>query len=227
MARARQRKVALIPARGGSKGIPGKNLKLVDGVPLLVRSIAAARESGRIDEIFVSSDDRQILDTASRHGATPVVRPAELAMDSSSSESALLHALPALGDPAIIVFLQCTSPFTTPADIAHLVDALDQPRFNSALCVIEDHGFLWTADASGEGRGINHDPLRARVRRQDLPPQFRESGQGYAFRTAAFLQTKNRFCPPMALVVTRHPPIEVDDARDLLVAEAFAKSSRT
>lgn len=217
------RAIAIIPARGGSKGIPGKNLRPVGGVPLLARTIGSARASDRIGAIYVSSDNAEILALASEHGAVPVTRPAGLAGDASSSEAAVLHALPYLAQSAeIIVLLQCTSPFTKPSDITRLVAALDDLHFNSALTVIDDHSFLWTANGKGEGTGINHDAAVQRARRQDLPPQYRESGQGYAFRRKAFEVLRTRFCPPVALVRTTHPPLEIDEPLDLVLAECIA-----
>jgi CMP-N-acetylneuraminic acid synthetase len=223
--RKRALAVAVILARGGSKGIPGKNLLKLGGIPLLARAVLAARGAGRIKQVYVSSDDEGILSVAAEYGGLPVRRPADLAGDTSPSELALLHALTFMRttavDPDILVFLQCTSPFTSSSDVDCLVAALDESVFQSALTVIEDHSFLWAKDDRGEAVGINHDPAKPRAMRQQLPPQYRESGAGYAMRVGAFERSGNRFCPPVALVQTSHPPLEIDTLADLKFAETL------
>jgi len=223
--------VAVIPARGGSKGVPGKNLRKLGGIPLVARTIVAARASVRIERVYVSSDDEVILRTAAEYGAMPITRPRDLAHDKSASELALLHALSVIRDrgdsPEVLVFLQCTSPFTEASDIDRLVTALDEARYRAALTVSEDHSFLWTIDAKNEAQGVNHDPSQQRLMRQQLPRQYRENGAGYAMRVEAFERSHNRFCPPIALVTTSHPPLEIDTESDFEIAEAILDRSHT
>ncbi|HWH96886.1 MAG TPA: NTP transferase domain-containing protein, partial [Pseudolysinimonas sp.] len=113
--------VAVIPARGGSKGVPGKNLRRVGGMPLIGRAVAAARAASRVDRVVVSTDDDEIAAVAREWGAEVVDRPAALAGDTASSESALMHTLDTLRsrgvETGILVFLQATSPFIDPADL--------------------------------------------------------------------------------------------------------------
>ncbi len=223
----RKKVVAIIPARGGSKGVPGKNLRKVGGVPLVARSIEAASSSERIDAVYVTSDDPSILKLATECGAIAINRPLELARDESSSEDALVHALlliEAGGDkPEIVVFLQCTSPFTTADDINALVDALNDETFDCSLTVSRDHSFLWRLSADGSGKGVNHDETAIRQRRQDREAQFRENGAGYAMRVGPFLERRHRFCGPVALVETLFPPIEIDEPGDIELAEALSR----
>lgn len=117
--------VAIIPARGGSKGIPYKNIKLVGGKPLIAWNIIAAKKSKFIDDVYVSTDDEKISSIALSYGAKIINRPAELARDESSSESALLHAIGQINSEGVfpneIVFLQCTSPLTTCEDIDNCI----------------------------------------------------------------------------------------------------------
>jgi N-acylneuraminate cytidylyltransferase len=218
--------VCIIPARGGSKGIPRKNLRSVGGVPLVARSIRAARAAGRVDAVIVSTDDAEIAAVAEAHGARAVMRPEALATDTASSEVALIHVLEVLAGegshPDLVVFLQCTSPFTTAAEIDRCVAALDDPRAAAALSVVSDHGFLWTADADGFAIGVNHDWTQPRKRRQDLPPQYRETGSIYVMRTAAFLETRTRFCGRVVAVPVEVPCAEIDSPLDLAVADAVA-----
>lgn len=221
------RTVAIIPARGGSKGIKRKNLRPVGGIPLITRTVQAALAAEKVDLVIVSSDDDELLQAATAAGASAVRRPAEFATDQATSESALLHAIDVLeGDghsPEIVVFLQCTSPFTTAADVNALVTALDDPAFQAALTVSPNHGFLWRRDDNGMSVGINHDESQPRKRRQDLPPEYRENGAGYAMRIPAFKATGVRFCGPVALVETGLPIYEIDDEEDLVIIDAMIK----
>src|SRR5689334_18610672 len=107
--------VAIIPARGGSKGIPGKNLRLVGGQPLVAWSIQHARSTSAITRVFVSTDSPEIGDVALAHGAEVIQRPAEISGDTASSESCLVHALDVIKaadgtEPDLVVLLQPTSP---------------------------------------------------------------------------------------------------------------------
>ena len=207
--------LALIPARGGSKGIPSKNLQTVGGKSLVVRSIDAAFASQRVGRVVVSTDDSEIRAAALAVGAEVVDRPAAIAGDTASSESALLHALSILELtaplPDRLVFLQCTSPFTSASQIDLVLESLDDPKINSSFSVQPWHGFLWRED----GRGINHDPYQARQRRQDLEPTFLETGAIYVMRIAAFRQSGSRFCPPWRPVVLGDSGPEIDSRADL------------
>ena len=217
--------LALIPARGGSKGIPGKNLQPVGGVPLIGRTVAAARASARVGRVVVSTDDDAIAAVAEEHGAEVVRRPAAIAGDTASSESALLHALDVLEQqgplPERLVFLQCTSPFTHAAQIDRVLAALDTPGINSSFAVAPWHGFLWRSD----GRGINHDPQQPRQRRQDLEPSFLETGAIYAMATANFRANGSRFCTPWQPVVIDDSGPEIDTPADLALCRNMQSDS--
>ena len=214
--------LALIPARGGSKGIPGKNLQVVDGVPLICRSIRAAKSSRRVGRVLVTTDDEAIATASEREGASVIRRPDEIAGDTASSESALLHALEVLEHQgpleAEMVFLQCTSPFTTGVQIDSVLEALSDENCNSSFAVTAWHGFLWRAD----GRGINHNPEQPRQRRQDLEPAFLETGAIYAMNVAAFKRYGTRFCHPTKPVVLEQVGIEIDTPDDLALCRSIA-----
>jgi N-acylneuraminate cytidylyltransferase len=206
-------------------------LRKLGGVPLVGRTIRVALAARRIEQVYVSSDSEEILAAAQEYGAVPIARPRELSSDTCSSELALLHSLAFMRDsgasPQILVFLQCTSPFTESDDVDRLIAALDDPKFQSALTVIGDHSFLWGLDTSGRAFGVNHDPQEQRQMRQALPPQYRETGAGYALRVNAFEKCRNRFCPPIALVTTNHPPLEIDDPSDLEIADLLLRKRDT
>ena len=217
--------IAIIPARGGSKGVPRKNLQSIGGIPLVARSILAARKGSRVDAVYVSTDDAEIADVATRYGAEVIRRPADISGDTASSEAALLHGLDVLREkgirPEILVFLQCTSPLTTSEAIDAVVGGLDDSHYAVALSVAEDHGFLWGVDERGEGFGLNHDASKPRARRQDLPPQYRETGAVYAMRVPSFIEKGVRFCGAVKPVVLDLPTVEIDALDDLRVIEAL------
>ena len=220
--------IGIIPARGGSKGIPRKNVRSLCGKPLVAWVIEAALASGHLDRVVVSTDDTEIAQLSQRYGAEVVMRPAELADDKASSESALLHALDWLEQaegyvPDLLVFLQCTSPLTLAEDIDGTVQALLNEQADSALAVAPFHYFLWQQDSSGDAAGINHDK-RVRLRRQDREPQYQETGAVYVMRTQGFRQARHRFFGKTALYVT--PPercLEIDELVDFQIAEVLIR----
>ncbi|MFF0741167.1 cytidylyltransferase domain-containing protein [Streptomyces sp. NPDC004111] len=152
-----RRVLAVIPARGGSKGVPGKNLAAVGGVPLLVRAVRACLAARQVTEVVVSTDDETIAATARAAGAEVVVRPRELAHDTATSEAALLHALDTcLTPPDVVLLVQCTSPFVTREDVegvaAAVLDGAD-----TAVTVAPFHGFVWRQDTAAPAPGIAAD----------------------------------------------------------------------
>ena len=219
--------VAIIPARGGSKGLPGKNLRLLGGIPLLGRCINAALKSVSIQAVYVSTNDSDIATVAKQYGADVIMRPSELSTDTACSEEALLHGLEYISKltslPSILVFLQCTSPFTTSQAIDKVVTALDDPACDMAFSTTEDNGFFWNLDQRGLGVGVNHDHTQPRKRRQDLPKQLRETGAIYAMRVTSFQIARNRFCGHVKPVEVDLPMLEIDSLEDFQIAEALLK----
>ncbi|QNJ13100.1 N-acylneuraminate cytidylyltransferase [Synechococcus sp. A18-46.1] len=213
---------AIIPARGGSKGIPNKNLQTINGIPLIARTIIAANSSKKITRVIVSTDSTEIAKCASKHGATIVKRPVEISEDSSRSEDAILHVLDTLEGtldlPDKLAFLQCTSPFTKGEDIDLVLEAISPPNCNSSLSTCTFHGFIW----SPNGSGINHNPHAQRVRRQELQTELLETGAIYAMSTEFFRLTKNRFCPPCKPVVVTYSGPEIDTPADLALCRSIA-----
>lgn len=192
-----ERVIAIIPARGGSKGIPRKNLRPLLGRPLIAYAIEAAQLSEYVDRVIVSTDDLEIANVSASFGAETIERPAAISGDLSSSESALLHALDHLDTvesyrPDLLVFLQCTSPLTKPEDIDATIDRLRAEDADSALAVVPVHCFLWHVNAQGEAVGINHDK-RERLLRQQRDPEYVETGAIYVLRVKEFLKARHRF----------------------------------
>ncbi|MFF2494512.1 cytidylyltransferase domain-containing protein [Agromyces sp. NPDC058064] len=219
--------VAIIPARGGSKGLPGKNLMRLGGVSLVGRAVAAARAARTVGTVLVSTDDEEIARVARAAGAEVVDRPAELAGDAASSESALLHALDEHFDggavPPVTLFIQATSPFIDPSDLDAAVTRVASHEADSVFAAVESHAFLWRAAGDGAVFGANHD-AGVRRRRQDREPEFRETGAFTAMRTAGFRAARHRFFGRIApqLVPALHG-VDIDTAADLVVARALVE----
>ncbi|WP_273184691.1 acylneuraminate cytidylyltransferase [Hyphomonas adhaerens] len=217
--------MAIIPARGGSKGVPGKNLKPIGGRSLLRRAIEAAAGSPHIAEVYVTSDDDRILEEARRYGAKAIRRPDDLSTDTASSEAALLHAIAEIedGGRAIdkIVFIQCTSPFIQTRDIDGLFDAMAAENADCALTVTPFHGFLWKPGEEG-AEAVGHDK-HVRPRRQDREPVFLETGAAYLMKVGPFKDVKHRFYGRVAQhVMEPVRSVEIDEPLDLLLAEQTA-----
>jgi CMP-N-acetylneuraminic acid synthetase len=223
------RTVAIIPARGGSKGIPGKNIRPFLGLPLVAHSIRAALAAKTVDEVLVSSDDDAILDVARSHGAVCLKRPADISGDEASSEAAVLHAMashPGCADAETIVMLQCTSPLTTSEEIDQVVRARLSLSAGTAFSVVEVHAFLWEIAEDGSGIGVNHDATKPRQRRQDRPRQFRETGAIYAFDKEGFAAAGQRFFGrSVPVVLSEATEIDLDTPRDWIALEAFARAA--
>lgn len=218
--------VAVIPARGGSKGVPRKNVRRVGGMPLIARAVQAAAAAERVDLVVVSTDDPEIAAVAAAAGAQVVDRPADLAGDTASSESAVRHAVDTLEASGLevgtIVFVQATSPFIPSAGIDEAVTAVRDDGYDSAFSAVETYGFLWGRDASGTAAAINHDSA-FRPRRQDRDPHYLETGAFYAFDAAGFRAAGHRFFGRTAIIeVPEASAIEIDDEHQLAMASALA-----
>lgn len=187
--------VAVIPARGGSKRVPGKNLMPLAGRPLLAHSIAHALASEYVREVYVSTESDEIAALARACGAEVVVRPPELASDEATSESAVLHALDeraqrGMPDPDLVVFLQCTSPVRHRDDIDRAIEKLLAEDADSLFSACENNRLIW-ALKDGRPYSVSYDYL-SRRREQDMEVQYRENGSIYVFRPAVLREQGNR-----------------------------------
>lgn len=213
----------IIPARGGSKGLPRKNVLPLCGRPLIAWNILAALEACGIGNVYVTTDDAEIREVSFQHGARVIMRPAELAHDTASSEAALLHALGVIQEergqlPEWFLFLQCTSPLTTSQDLRQVMDLIENGGIDSAFSATPSHRFLWKSTTDGSAIGINHDS-RVRLRRQDMEPEYAENGAIYAMRTAGFLETKHRFFGKTVIhVMPEERSWEIDSPTDFKIA---------
>ena len=218
--------VAIIPARGGSKGVPRKNLRRVGGIPLVERAVRAAVAASAVDLVVVSTDDDEIAEVGAAAGARVIRRPAEIAGDTASSESALLHVLDELeaggAHVETVVFVQATSPFIPSEGIDEAVRMLRVDGFDSVFSAYETYGFLWRCGDDGEAAAINHDAAH-RPRRQDREPHYLETGAFYAFSAQGFRVAQHRFFGRIGVVeVPERSAVEIDDEQQLAVASALA-----
>lgn len=219
------RTVAIIPARGGSKGIPLKNLQKVAGISLLARAINAAQASPSIDRVIVSTDHDGIAAEALRAGAEVAHRPAEIAGDTATSESALIHTLSTLDeDFDITVFMQCTSPFIDSASIENAVRTVRDDDADVVFSAVEDHSFLWRLDDDTQAVAVGHE-ASFRPRRQDRAKHFNETGAFYVMRTSGLIEHEHRFFGRIGIeeVPPEHAR-EIDDMSDLTLVRAIAAS---
>jgi N-acylneuraminate cytidylyltransferase len=223
--------IAIIPARGGSKAVPKKNLYGFAGKPLIAHMIEHAKQARSVNRVVVSTDDPEIASVSRKYGSEVVWRPKELSTDTVSSELALLHVLRSLQEseayePDIVIFLQCTSPLILPEDIDGTVKALLDEDADSALTVTPFHGFLWRRNAKGKVEGINHNKFR-RIRRQDLKKQYQETGAIYVVKREGFLKAKNRFFGKLAMhVIPQERSFEINDLADFCINEALFNQRR-
>ena len=228
--------VCCIPARGGSKGVPRKNVKLLAGKPLISYTIQAALESNEFDVVAVSSDDQEILAVAEQYGAVAVKRPAELATDTAGSLPVLKHCVEYLEQLegktcAYIALLQCTSPlrgarhiveafslFKKSDDAASLVSttlAKSSPYFS--LFEITQEGSLKVCKTS-------EHPI---LRRQDAPKVYELNGAIYLWRRSAFFHDQKSIYPSTIMyLMDEEESIDIDTPIDFMLAELVMKKRK-
>ncbi|MGW5017808.1 acylneuraminate cytidylyltransferase [Streptomyces sp. NRRL F-5053] len=224
------RVLAVIPARGGSKGVAAKNLAPVAGVPLVARAARECLAARNVTDVVVSTDDSAIAEAARTAGAEIVERPAALAGDLASSEDAVLHAMDTYEERHrlplhTVLLVQCTSPFLTSDDVERVAAAVLEDGADTALTVAPFHGFVWRDAAPGTpdgAHGVNHD-RSVRQLRQQRPEDLLETGAAYAMDAMGFREAGHRFFGRTALVRTDPARVlEVDDPHDLARARALA-----
>lgn len=213
--------LALIPARGGSKGVPRKNVRPVAGKPLIAHTILQAIEAGGVDEVIVSSDDEEILAIAEAHGAVPLRRPDHLAGDESPVIESIVHAMDEHGPYDAVVLLQPTSPLRLPSDITAAVSLFLQTGqpVCSVFRVEDGHParMYRMEDDDGRARLRPLMPELARHRRQDLPPVYLRNGALYVFGPRQIEEGRIITDDMLAYVMDSDSSINVDTELDLRV----------
>ncbi|MFO8015863.1 MAG: acylneuraminate cytidylyltransferase family protein [Candidatus Woesearchaeota archaeon] len=217
--------VSIIPARGGSKGIPGKNIKELAGKPLIAHTIEQSINSKLVTRTIVSTDDDEIAEISKKYGAEVVMRPDELAVDTAPSEPVILHVLDTLKEkegwePGLVVFLQCTSPLRKKDDIDNAISTLQKDEADSLLSVAPNHAFIWKYDREKKtAYSVNYD-YKNRPRRQDMEPEYKENGSIYVTKPEIWRNENNRLGGRIALhVMDPADSLEIDDPFDFWLIE--------
>lgn len=218
--------VAIIPARGGSKGIPRKNLINICGKPLIAWSIIQACAAKTIQSVWVTSDDREILAVAEDYGAKPILRPDDISGDDAGSEAAWLHALNIIEECGshvdIVVAMQATSPIREPEDLDGGVSRLLDDGYDSILSVTEiEDFFTWRYKSDGSADAINYDYMH-RKRRQNIEKRYLENGSFYIFRPQFLRMNNNRLGGRIGMfVMSRHKMFQIDNIDDIMLCSSI------
>lgn len=220
-----QRVVAIIPARGGSKGVPRKNLRTYQNRSLLAHTISTARASQYIDAVVVSSEDPEILHEAKQQGAeVPFIRPSTLAEDSSPAIDCVLHALDHLPLYDYVILLQVTSPLRTTADIDNCLDYCMQQQAASCVSVTasSQHPFwMYTLNEQQQLTPLFSDSTP--TRRQDLPPIYVLNGAIYLANTD-WLRKNKAFVTQetLAFQMPEERSLDIDEEFDFCILNAYS-----
>jgi N-acylneuraminate cytidylyltransferase len=215
--------VAIIPARGGSKRIPRKNLLPFDGVPMIVRSIRTALESGLFDQVVVSTDDAEIADVARAHGVqVPFLRPADLADDFTGTAAVIMHALQQLPAFDYACCVYATAPLLQARYLQQGLELLEQHPDRSFAFSVCSFGFpvqrALTLDEQGALTALY--PEFRHTRSQDLPEAFQDAGQFYWGRSEAWLRGEVVYSPAsLPVILPRHLVQDIDTPEDWKRAE--------
>lgn len=213
---------AIIPARGGSKGVPRKNLKLLGGKPLICWTIEQVLE---VDGLvpYVSTEDAEIAEVSAAAGARIIERPEGLSQDTTGSEPVIEHAIEVVtersGRPEQVMFLQATSPMRLPGTLTRAMDEFHVSKVDSMVGVVPTEIFVWQRHPEVSA----HYPWRARPRRQDMTPEqlrYRETGSLYVTRTEIYEREHNRLGGKIGLfVMDASEGLDIDTLEDFDRAE--------
>lgn len=223
-----KRIIAIIPARGGSKVVPRKNLRLVYGKSLLARTIETAKLSKMIDRIIVSSDDQEIIAEAKRAGAdVPFVRPAELAQDETPGHEPILHALTELPDYDYVIVLQVTSPLRKVDDIDDCLRFCFKQQAKACVSVCEtEQSPYWTFSIKSNHQLKQVMADKIPHRRQDLPVTYALNGSMYVAEVPWFVANKSFLTSEtIGYVMPKERSLDIDTEFDFLILETYLKNA--
>lgn len=226
--------LALVPARGGSKGLPGKNVRDLGGKPLIAWSIEAGRESTCVDEVIVSTDDAEISEAARLWGAeVPFLRPAELATDEAKSIDVILHALDWYAGQGArfgyLLLLQPTSPLRTAVDIDDAFALLADRQGKGVVSVCEtEHHPWWSNTLPEDGSMATFLRPEALAGRQQLPPHYRLNGALYLAETG-YLRRQRSFLGPQTFAhrMPAERSVDIDTLLDFRLAGLLLSDRQT
>jgi N-acylneuraminate cytidylyltransferase len=212
--------LCIIPARGGSKGIPKKNIIPFADKSLIGHTITQSLNSKYITDVVVSSDCDEILNVSKTYGAKTIIRPDDISTDTSTSESALLHTIESIGgDYDYVVFLQATSPLRTTQDIDNCIKTTIEGEYDSlfSASILEDM-LIWKSNGDNL-MSVNYD-YKNRKRRQDSETQYVENGSIYVFKKEGFIDNNNRLFGKIGLsLMESWKMFEIDSMEDLELCE--------
>jgi len=225
--------LAIVPARGGSKGLPGKNIADLAGKPLIAWSIEAGQKSKYINKVVVSSDSDEILEIAQDFGAQPLKRPDKLASDTAASEPVIAHALVSLLQAGerydYIVLLQPTSPLRNFEDIDNAIETMLRQKADALISVYEPphtpyKAFKQNTQGYLEGLIDSETPFK---RRQDLPKVYMPNGAIYIVNSEKFMKTGKLFTDKtIPYVMSIQRSADIDTLEDLQkIRETFSKAA--
>src|SRR4030042_3945729 len=219
-----EKPVAIIPARGGSTGIPRKNIFMINGLPLIHYTIQAALDA-QIEglEVYVSTEDSEIAKISTQYGIHIIDRPSELSMDTTSTEAVIIHALEILTMGSFIaspiILLQATSPLRSAREIEAAYECFILTGADSLLSVNLDHGLYWSG--SPDQPKPEYD-IRNRPRRQDMSPLYRENGALYITKPEIYLKYKNRLGGKIILYpMDSLSSVDIDEPTDIKIAQCL------
>lgn len=217
--------LAIIPARGGSKRLPRKNILALKGRPLIAWSIEAGLKSTYIDKVIVTSDDEEILTIAKEYGSDIIKRPDALASDTASSFDAIKHTIEQSNDYDYIVLLQPTSPLRTSAHLDEAIELLEDKKANAVISVcLVDHSPLWSNILPNDKNMENFIQEEVKNKRsQDFENYYRLNGAIYICKRELLLKEENFFIHNniYAYCMDKKSSIDIDDKVDFEVAKAF------
>lgn len=224
-----QKILALIPARGGSKGIKDKNIVFLAGKPLIAYSIEAAKYSKYIDDIIVTTDSEKIAEISKQYGASvPFMRPAELATDTSKTIDAVLHAIRTLETMEkkydVLVLLQPTQPLRTDADIDKAIEVYYKNKEDGLVSVSPvDDSPLLIRTISNDGKLLNLLSQNSTCRRQDMPEYYKVNGCIYINKIEEINESTSFNDNKIPFIMTKEHSIDIDELSDLCIAEYYFK----
>lgn len=221
--------LAIIPARGGSKRLPRKNLLELVGKPLISWSIEAGLQSKHIDKVIVTSDDEEILNISRKFATDILKRPKELASDTATTVDVIKHTIENVGSYDYIVLLQPTSPLRNFKHIDEAIELLKTKETDAVISVCEmDHSPLWSNTLPADGSMVNFKHESAIGKRsQDLEKYYRINGAMYICKTEKLLEEESLFLSDniFAYVMSRENSIDIDEEIDFKIAESLIQSS--
>lgn len=224
--------LAIIPARGGSKGLPGKNIRELCGKPLIAWSIEHAQKSKYVDEIFISTDSQEIADVAEKYGAKcPELRPEYLARDTAPSSEFIVYTLEKLqkeGRPYdFFILLEPTSPLRDVEDVDKSIEMIvDNPLAESVMGVVraEDSNPAFMVKIGADGLMIPFMGKAETMRRQDIPDAYYFEGTVYLSRCDTYIEKKAFYHDKtLPYIVPKWKSFEIDDIIDFTIIEAIMK----